>query len=248
MPPKCSGKGKSKAPARKRIRQEPDPQQEHSNSSEDEHISDIEEENDKETSKGAEQIDEKICDFFEQNSFFYDLTHESYKDKKRRDSTLAEFASALGSGWTGDKIWSRFKSLRTDYGKIKAQLKKGKSGSGAKKLTQKQQWKLRAFQFLEPYSRKGACDTQDTELGQIPQLSDEDDEDDETPYNDDTLVPPSTSTQTGRVQPKQQGKKTKGSSDLVSVLKEVLQADRGQENDIRKTVQDLGKAPDARQA
>jgi hypothetical protein len=71
---------------------------------------------------------------------------------------------------------------------------------------------------------------------QIPQLSDEDDEDDETPYNDDTLVPPSTSTQTGRVQPKQQGKKTKGSSDLVSVLKEVLQADRGQENDIRKTV------------
>jgi len=44
------------------------------------------------------------------------------------------------------QILRRFKSLRTDYGKLK---KLGKSGSGAKKLTSLQRWKLARFSFLE---------------------------------------------------------------------------------------------------
>ena len=176
-------KGKGKAPAPKRKIQEGRPQQETRSEDEieaepNENIQDEDEEPTQreqtpnegshvETSKTTQQMDEKICEFFEQNSFFYDLTHESYKDRKRRDVVLAELAAGLGSNWTGDTVWKRFKSLRTDYGKIKALQKKGKSGSGAKKFTRKQQWKLRALQFLDPYSRKGVGNSEETELGQV---------------------------------------------------------------------------------
>ena len=42
--------------------------------------------------KGVQQINEKDMRVLRTEQFYYDLTHESYKDKKRRDNTLAEFA------------------------------------------------------------------------------------------------------------------------------------------------------------
>ncbi len=47
-----------------------------------------------------------------------------------------------------DEILRKFKSLRTDYGKLK---KLPRSGSGAKKLTNVQLWKLNRFRFLDAH-------------------------------------------------------------------------------------------------
>lgn len=140
-------KGKGKAPAPKRKIQESRLQQETSSEDEieaepNENIQDEDKEptqreqtpnegSDVETSKTTQQMDEKICEFFEQNSFFYDLTHESYKDRKRRDVVLAEFAAGLGSDWAGDTVWKRFKSLQT-MGSLKPYRRKGRAGPGPK--------------------------------------------------------------------------------------------------------------------
>lgn len=52
--------------------------------------------------------------------------------------------------FAADSIWKRFVSIRTDLGKLK---KQGKSGQGAKKLTQLQRWKLQRYAFLEAHMK-----------------------------------------------------------------------------------------------
>lgn len=112
---------------------------------------------------------EKIVDFIEDHPHFFDMALKDYKNKERRNFELSEFASVLGHGWTPDKIWKRFVSLRTEYGKLLAQVQKGKSGSGARKYTRKQQWKMTRLQFLNPHMKRGnatACATED-EIGKV---------------------------------------------------------------------------------
>lgn len=60
-------------------------------------------------------------------------------------------------------MWTRFKSIRTDIGKLKKDLKKGKSGSGSKPLTPLQQWKLKRYAFLEAFIKVRASD----EIGKV---------------------------------------------------------------------------------
>lgn len=109
-----------------------------------------------ESTVDTDQIfNEKIADFFEDHRHFYDMTHSDYKNKQRRNFELQEFAGVLGHDWTPDSIWKRFVSLRTDYGKLKALIQKGKSGSAPVKWTPKQKWKLQRLQFLNPYIKRG---------------------------------------------------------------------------------------------
>jgi len=61
-------------------------------------------------------------------------------------------------------VWTRFKSIRTDYGKLKRELKEGKSGSGAKKLTPLQKWKVKRYSFLDAYIKVRASEDQ---LGKV---------------------------------------------------------------------------------
>jgi len=57
--------------------------------------------------------------------------------------------------FTGSKVKTRFRSLRTDFVRLKRELKllKSKSGVGAKKLTALQRWKLQRFNFLSAHCR-----------------------------------------------------------------------------------------------
>lgn len=113
-----------------------------------------------------DKFNEKICDFFEDHTHFYDMTHTDYKNKQRRNFELSQFAAVLGHGWTADKVWRRFLSLRTDYGKLRGMVQKGKSGSGAVKWTPKQRWKLQRMQFLNPFMKGAGSATQD-EMGKV---------------------------------------------------------------------------------
>ena len=53
-----------------------------------------------------------------------------------------------------DKIYKRFRNIRTDYQKLREREAKGKSGSGSSKpFTPLQQWKLTRYAFLQPFYR-----------------------------------------------------------------------------------------------
>jgi len=117
---------------------------------------------------GDDVINEKIADFFEQRTYFYDISSEDYKNKQRRNFELAEFAALLGRGWTGDRIWRRFLSLRTDYGKLRGIIQKGKSGRAPPMFTPKQKWKLARLTFLNPYMKRGSgFSCTEEELGKV---------------------------------------------------------------------------------
>ncbi|XP_024126788.1 uncharacterized protein LOC112145660 [Oryzias melastigma] len=172
-------------------------------------------------------IEERIVSFFEDRPHFYDLTHASYKNKQRRNFELAEFACVLGHGWTPEKLWKRFVSLRTDYGKLLKMIRQSKSGSGVKKLTPKQQWKLRRMQFLEPH-RKNAAVCGEEELGNVPAApAGETSEAEEGSDADDSL-----NKDDGVRGRKSQPQKI-DSSAIATVLNEFLQAERGREEEIR---------------
>jgi len=117
--------------------------------------------------EGDDDRDEKIVEFFADRSYFYDISHEHYKNKPRRNFELDEFAAVLGPGWTRDRVWTRFTSMRTDYGKMKALIAKGKSGQAPIKWTPKQRWKLANLQFLNPYIKRGGSSGPEEEMGQV---------------------------------------------------------------------------------
>ena len=96
------------------------------------------------------------------------MSDERYKNKQRRNFELQEFAAVLGAGWTGEKVWRRFLSLRTDYGKLWTVIQKGKLGSAAPKFTAKQKWKLERMQFLDPYMKRADSSTAaEGEMGKV---------------------------------------------------------------------------------
>lgn len=51
---------------------------------------------------------------------------------------------------------TRFRTMRTDYFKLRAKQQKGKSGIGQTRLTPLQEFKLKRYSFLAPHYR-GKC-------------------------------------------------------------------------------------------
>ena len=53
-----------------------------------------------------------------------------------------------------ETLWKRFKTNRTDHGKLRARVKKAKSGLGQlRALTQRQIFKLNRYSFLDQYQK-----------------------------------------------------------------------------------------------
>ena len=46
------------------------------------------------------EIFDKIVAFFEERPYFYDISHEAYSNRKRKDAEVAEFAKTIG--WNGE--------------------------------------------------------------------------------------------------------------------------------------------------
>jgi len=105
MPKKGKGKGKKSQPV------EPEPPIQQSDSdAESEALGNIQPEDEvaATVAEGGDMderqdVEEKIAQFFEDRPYFYDLSNELYKNKKRRDSELQDLASALGPKWDGKK-------------------------------------------------------------------------------------------------------------------------------------------------
>ncbi|XP_041355768.1 uncharacterized protein LOC121373293 [Gigantopelta aegis] len=83
-----------------------------------------------------------------------------------RDTRITETRSGRDSSLSNSRrslIWARlitkdietkFRSHRTEYGKLKNRLKKRKSGGGKLVLTSLQKWKLRQYTFLDHFLSK----------------------------------------------------------------------------------------------
>lgn len=106
MPPK---KGKQSKASKKKVAVEPEPVEEASVASEEEDDG-IDDPNivregargyQDDLPSGATDTEELIASFFEDRPYFYDLTHEAYKNKRLRASELADFAKSLGPKWDG---------------------------------------------------------------------------------------------------------------------------------------------------
>lgn len=67
-----------------------------------------------------------------------------------------------------DRIYKRFRNIRTDYQKLREREAKGKSGSGSSKpFTPLQQWKLTRYAFLQPFYRGNKRLTSSQVLGSV---------------------------------------------------------------------------------
>ena len=55
---------------------------------------------DEEDSAPKFEIFDKIVAFFEERPYFYDISHEAYSNRKRKDAEVAEFAKTIG--WNGE--------------------------------------------------------------------------------------------------------------------------------------------------
>ena len=62
-----------------------------------------------------------------------------------------------------DQLWTRFKSNRTEHGRLRKKLHQ-KSGQGAQRLTLRQQFKLDRWSFLDAYQKPKSSQEQ---LGQV---------------------------------------------------------------------------------
>ncbi|XP_071083691.1 uncharacterized protein [Haliotis cracherodii] len=123
---------------------------------------------------------QRIVEFYEAHPYFYNLTHEKYRNTKLKEAELAELAKEIK--WTVssesnpvEKIKRRFKNLRSAYCKLKNRAgSAGKWGQASRRLTSRQEWKLRNLAFLEEVIQPR---TQGRGLGRVAGKDvDEDDE------------------------------------------------------------------------
>ena len=98
----------------------------------------------KETKLTREQEDE-VIQFVQDNPLLYDKADLNHKDSAKRERLWELKAEKMGLPKKGIKTW--FNSQRSRYG----QLVRKKSGQGAPRHTQKQQWLLQKMAFIRPH-------------------------------------------------------------------------------------------------
>lgn len=50
------------------------------------------------------EVEEKLADFFEERPFYYDQANPDYKNKRKRNTELAELARVIDQGHTGEYL------------------------------------------------------------------------------------------------------------------------------------------------
>ena len=84
------------------------------------------------------------CQWYQDNSYFYDKTHKGYRLTEKKKRVMTEMANYLDLGY--DDLLKYFASMRTQYGKRK-QKKSGQDASD-KPLTHHQKWILEHYAFF----------------------------------------------------------------------------------------------------
>ncbi|XP_048252656.1 uncharacterized protein LOC125380935 [Haliotis rufescens] len=125
---------------------------------------------------------QRIVEFYEAHPYFYNLRHEKYRNTKLKEAELAELAKEIK--WTVEKIKRRFKNLRSAYGKLKNRAgSAGKWGQASRRLTSRQEWKLRNLAYLDEVIQPR---TQGQEFGRV---AGEDEGDEDVEAREDFVAP-----------------------------------------------------------
>ena len=85
-----------------------------------------------------------MCDWYQDNSFFYDKLNREYRNADKKKAVMTEKARSLNLMY--DDLTKYFTSLGTQYGRLK--LKKSGQGAADKLLTHYQLWVLDNYAFL----------------------------------------------------------------------------------------------------
>jgi hypothetical protein len=96
----------------------------------------------------------KVIDFLIANPFIYDKSLREYKVTAAKTAKWQQLAKDLGVDHFGLIKW--YESMRTMYGRITSEGKKGKSGESKKKetLTYRQKWCKDNLGFLDPHIKR----------------------------------------------------------------------------------------------
>lgn len=96
----------------------------------------------------------KVIDFLIANPFIYDKSLREYKVTASKTAKWEQLAKDLGVDHFGLIKW--YESMRTMYGRITSEGKKGKSGESKKKetLTYRQKWCKDNLGFLDPHIKR----------------------------------------------------------------------------------------------
>ena len=89
------------------------------------------------------ETEEAVLEWIKEHEFLYNRGHAQWKDTDKRKALWASKADEVGK--TAKKLNMWFNTLRTKYGK----LTKKKSGDGAKKPTDRDQWILTTLSYLD---------------------------------------------------------------------------------------------------
>lgn len=83
----------------------------------------------------------------EGREYLYQLAHPNYRNNCMKQIIWREISAVVGI--SADEAMKRWKALRGRYIKI---TKQPKSGSAAKKLSSKDEWLMRALDFLKVHT------------------------------------------------------------------------------------------------
>ena len=84
------------------------------------------------------QQEDDLCDWYRENTFFYDKMNRQYRNADKKKDVITEKARSLNLAY--DDLMKYFASLRMQYGKLK--LKKSSQAAVEKLLTHHQLWVL----------------------------------------------------------------------------------------------------------
>lgn len=96
-----------------------------------------------------EDVEEALVEWIKEHPEFYDRSRSDYRKIKDKKQLWKDKAESMGL--TYDQLFTWYESLRTRFGRL---TKAGKSGDGAKKFTEREEWILRVFDFLKVHIKR----------------------------------------------------------------------------------------------
>ena len=96
----------------------------------------------------SDSYEEAIVEFVKQHEELYDKTNDSFKDKQKKERLWEQLAATINLPVKTVKKW--FDTQRTRYGKFT----QTKSGQGAEKSTEQQNWLKDSFSFRRGHIRR----------------------------------------------------------------------------------------------
>ena len=96
-----------------------------------------------------QQVENNLAAWFEEHEEFYNKRHSGFMNRAKKIKAMEEVAKDNNLTEEEVRVW--WSSMRTTYGRLSRAIRDTPSGSGAKEPSERNQWILRTFKFLETH-------------------------------------------------------------------------------------------------